>query len=110
MQEIILTCPFTGVDFTAIVSNDGNVTFVNPLTDEVITVKDMPFGLFTHIETMTPAEVAEYLDISKQRVSQIIRDKVIPVSFVAGKPVFMRVDVERYGRKRKVGRPEKEGK
>ena len=110
MKEILMTCPFTGLDFSALVSEDGNITFQNPLTNEITTIRDIPLALFAHMKTYNRKQVQEVLGVSKQRVSQIIEAGIIPVHYVAGNPVFLAVEVEHYRDTRKVGRPEKEVK
>lgn len=113
MQELILTCPFTGVEFTAIQTADGDLLVIHPLTKEQIkitaTVPTMVYSInaetFKHLDTVTPAELVEILGVSRQRVSQIVQDEVIPVHHVNGSPVFLMSDVLEYKKNRKVGAP-----
>lgn len=113
MQELILTCPFTGVEFTAIQTADGDLLVIHPLTKEQIKINynhtAMTYNTnaetFKHIDTVTPAELIEILGVSRQRVSQIVQEEVIPVHHVNGSPVFLLSDVLEYKEHRKVGAP-----
>lgn len=113
MQELILTCPFTGVEFTAIQTADGDLLVIHPLTGEQIKIDynhtamtySMNAKTFKHIDTVTPAELIGILGVSRQRISQIVQDEVIPVHHVNGSPVFLLPDVLEYKKNRKVGAP-----
>lgn len=102
-----MTCPFTGVEFMAEILPDGGIQFENPLTGETSIMNNVPLEQFTYLETFTPMECADFLGVTKQRISQIIKRKTIPVHIVAGKPVFLKLEVEYYKRTRKVGAPKK---
>lgn len=116
MKELFLTCPFTGVPFKAIQSSDDMVYFVHPLTGEQLTgIYDMRTNTITvsmknfeHIESVSPKEAQDILDVSKQRISQIVASNIIPVRIVAGLPRFLRDDVLRYKENRCVGAPRKD--
>ena len=113
MQELKLTCPFTGVEFTALKSADGDLLVIHPLTGEQIKITatvparvySMDAETFKRIDTVTPAELVGILGVSRQRVSQIVQDEVIPVHHVNGSPVFLLPDVLEYKKNRKVGAP-----
>lgn len=113
MQELKLTCPFTGVEFTAIETVDGDLLVIHPLTKEQIKINfnhttltySMNSETFKHHDTVTPAELIGILGVSRQRVSQIVQDEVIPVHLVNGSPVFLLSDVLEYKENRKVGAP-----
>lgn len=115
MKEIILTCPFTGVEFTALEYADGKLLVIHPLTGEQLTVNwncsikkyNVPKEFFQRIDTVTPAQAMEILGVSRQRISQIANDQTIPVHMVNGKPVFVADDVYAYRDNRKVGAPKK---
>ena len=113
MQELKLTCPFTGIEFTAIETIDGDLLVIHPLTGEQIKIDydhtamtyNMNAENFKHIDTVTPTELIGILGVSRQRVSQIVQDEVIPVHHVNGSPVFLLPDVLEYKENRKVGAP-----
>ena len=113
MKELILTCPFTGVEFNATESTDGDLFVMHPLTGEQIKISfnnsikryNIPSKAFRHIATVTPAELIEILDVSRQRVSQIVQNETIPVHHVNDSPVFLLSDVLEYKRTRKAGAP-----
>ena len=117
MKKIILTCPFTGVAFEALKSADGSLIVQNPLTGE-----NMRIGYnepsrrylvderqFEHIETVSSQKASEILDVSRARISRIIKDDVIPHFKINGKHVFRKDDIMSYAETRSVGRPMKEG-
>ena len=116
MQEVILTCPFTGVTFKALTDVTGNLYFNHPLTGEAcrvnynISIKkyNMPKEYLKHIETVTLAETAEILEITRQRVSTIAQTGVITPKTVNGQTVFLKDEVLEYKESRKVGRPRKD--
>ena len=118
MKEITLTCPFTGIEFTALEQADGKLVIIHPLTGEQLAVNwnctinryNIPKSYFKHIETMTRDEAQSVLNVSHQRITQIIKDEIIPVHHVNGSPVFVADDVYRYKDTRKVGAPKKEAK
>lgn len=118
MKELLCTCPFTGVKFKALESTDGNVYFIHPLTGAKLQMKidrmdntyQIPMEYFTYMKTVTPSKAGEILDVSKQRISQIVADNTIPVRLVNGSPVFLLSDVAHYKDTRKVGAPRKEDK
>ena len=113
MQELKLTCPFTGVEFTAIKSADGDLLVIHPLTSEQIKIDccssanrySMPADTFAHIETATPYDLIDLLQVTRQRVTQIVQNEVIPVHHVNNLPVFLLSDVLEYKKNRKVGAP-----
>lgn len=116
MQEILLTCPFTGVEFTALKDVDNNLYFNHPLTGQALRVNyncsikkyNVPKEMMKHIETVSLSEAAEILDVSRQRVSTIAQTEVIKPKTVNGQTVFLLHDVLEYKKNRKVGAPRKE--
>lgn len=118
MKELLCTCPFTGVKFKALESTDGNVYFIHPLTGAKLQMKidrmdntyQIPIDNFAYLESVTPSQAVEILEISKQRISQIVSNNTIPVRIVNGLPVFLFDDVMRYKETRKVGAPRKDDK
>lgn len=52
-------------------------------------------------------DAAKILDVSKQRISQLVKDGIIEIYNVYGLPFFKLTDIENYAKTRKVGRPAK---
>lgn len=117
MEKITITCPFTGVPFTALKTTDGSLLAQNPITKETMRIgynKPSKRYLlnecyFRSNETVSCTEAAQILGVSRARISAIIRDDVIPSFIVNKKTVFKREDIIRYSESRTVGRPPKEG-
>lgn len=113
MKEILLTCPFTGCQFTATIDLDDNLYVKHPLTGEINKINynrsikkyNVPKSLFKPIETVTLAETAEILGVSRQRASAIGVSGVIAPKVVNGQTVFLLDDVLAYRDNRKVGAP-----
>ena len=113
MQELILTCPFTGVEFTALKSADGDLLVIHPLTGEQIKIDyyssanryAMPAEAFENIPIATPYDLIDMLQVTRQRVTQIVQNEVIPVHYVNNQPIFLLSDVLEYKKNRKVGAP-----
>lgn len=102
MKKIIMTCPFTGIEFTAIKSADGDIIATNPITNEEVKMNYnnscnryyIEPSQFKHVETTTPIKAAKILGISVQRVSKLMSDgrlkafeplpgvKIIPIESV----------------------------
>ena len=110
---MILTCPFTGVEFTALKSADGDLLVIHPLTGEQIKIDyyssanryAMPSEAFDNIPIATPYDLIDMLQVTRQRVTQIVQNEVIPVHYVNNQPVFLLSDVLEYKKNRKVGAP-----
>lgn len=72
------TDPITGIDFTGLADNEGNITvdtaFNGPTLlkyDELAGTYTIPANLLQHRPTMTLNQCAEYLAVSKVRVSRM---------------------------------------
>lgn len=52
-------------------------------------------------------DAAKILDVSKQRISQLVKDDILEIYNVYGLPFFKLTDIENYAKTRKVGRPAK---
>lgn len=52
-------------------------------------------------------DAAKILDVSKQRISQLVKDGILEIYNVYGLPFFKLTDIENYAKTRKVGRPAK---
>lgn len=116
MKKIILTCPFTGVEFEALEYADRSLLITHPLTGEQVKINwnasvkrfNVPANLFKHIETLTQTETAKVLGVSRQRVSAIAQTGVIQPHEVNGAIMFLKSDVLKYAETRKPGAPCKE--
>ena len=82
MQKVMITCPFTGLEFEAIEFADGSIIATNKITGE-----DMRIGLnpscnrymidkryIRHVPMVTMEECAEFLEVSKPRISKLVKD------------------------------------
>lgn len=72
------TDPITGIDFTGLADNEGNITvdtaFNGPAMlkyDEIAGTYTVPAYLLQYRPTMTLNECAEYLGVSRVRVSRM---------------------------------------
>ena len=107
------TCPFTGAPFDA-VHLDNSLVVSNPLTGAQIAypVREgcimVPLRTLGHVDTVTPAEAADMLGVSRQRVDQLAGAGKLCQRYVNGSPVFLASDVVEYKGSRKNGRPHKE--
>lgn len=117
MKKKILTCPLTGIDFTALETADGNLIATNPITHEEVRLNYNSScnryyinpEHFKRIELVTLTEAAEILDVSLQRVSKIAADGIISTCVIGSSKYMVKADVLEYKRTRKVGPPTKEG-
>lgn len=116
MQRMKLTCPFTGVEFEGFKETSlGKFFYANPLKHEMSSVNydsatnsiTISLDDFAHVETVAPDEATDILMISRQRMSQIVNDGVIPAHEIGGKTVLKLKDVLDYKESRKPGRPRK---
>ena len=121
MQKKILTCPFTGVEFELASLENQLVPLSKAVTHHPrkhypldIYMNErwdicIPYKYFEHIETLTPAEAAKILEVSRPRMTQIINDNIIDSHMVNGSIMFLLDDVMAYKENRQPGRPKKEG-
>lgn len=70
----------------------------------IITIDEMTNE---QIELIYVYDAAEILNVTKQRISQLVKDGTIEIYNVYGLPFFKKSDVENYANARKVGRPAK---
>ena len=118
MKEIILTCPFTGVEFKATIDVDRNLYVKHPITGDVHKINynrsikryNVPEQLFKHVETVTFSEAAQMLEVTRQRISAIASTGVIETFTVNGQSVFKREDVVKYKETRSPGAPKRSEK
>ncbi len=115
MKKITLTCPFTGLPFTALESVDGDLIVHNPITHE-----DMRIGcnrpskrylvdtrFFKPVEIVSQKDAPEILGVSRARVNAIIKENVIPHFTANGRIMFAKSDLDAYMENRSTGRPKK---
>ena len=116
-REIILTDPFTGIDFTAMQYDDKTIVAIHPLTGESITMPYdrrtrtfmLPAYVMEHIETVSLSQAARELHTSAQRVSAACKSGKIPFKKLPnGAKMIVKNDLQFYAETRKVGRPRKE--
>ena len=120
MYRKILTCPLTGVEFEVAVNEPDLVPFAkatthHPLLHEPVDMYVnerfelcIPLKHFAHIETLTRAEAAELLGVSRQRITQILSENIIDSHIVNNSVLFKKEDIIDYMNGRKIGRPRKE--
>ena len=73
MQKVMITCPFTGLEFEAVEYADGRFIATNAITGEDLYISYNPAidrylvdkSAFKHVKLMTLAEAAEELHVSK---------------------------------------------
>jgi excisionase family DNA binding protein len=81
MEKVLITCPFTGMEFEALKYADGRLVTSNKITGEEIQITYNPSidrymlsaRLFKHIPLVTMEECAEILGVSKPRVSALVK-------------------------------------
>ena len=115
MEEITLTCPFTGLEFNALADeNSGSLVFTNPLTGLTETAGrigksyTLELDQTKHVPIVKAYDAKEILQVSKQRIAQIISNQTIPVKYINGEPYFLKSDVLDYRENRQVGAPRKD--
>ena len=110
MQLQKFTDPITGIPFDAVVNSEGMV-IEHPLTGEkhVIPIVNgeirFPLELFNHIEIMRADEVTKYLNITRQRLNQLIQAGKFTMACPQPAFFFTKESVLEYKRTRKPGRP-----
>ena len=115
MKETTLTCPFTGIAFTALKDTDGNLYFKHPITGETLKMNfnnsikkyNLPKEYLKPIKTVTLLKAAEMRGVSRQRASAIATSNTIKPIIVNGQTVFLEADVIEYSESRKVGAPKR---
>lgn len=132
MEKVKFTCPLTGVPFEMMfqekikhLKNENFDFKLFPILSKPLCnhpIEHYPLDVYINeryelcismiyfelVETVTPVEASEILETSRQRVTQILNDDIIPSHIVNGKPVFKLDDVLEYKSTRSVGRPKKE--
>lgn len=118
MKEIILTSPFTGLEFHALEQLDGTLIVKNPISGCMHYIKYdastgnicIPRMLFNHVETVNAKQASKILGVSRQRVSAIAKNGNIRACYIANSLHFLLDDVLEFKETRKSGRPVKESK
>lgn len=117
MKRIILTDPFSGIDFEAYEFDDKSMIAIHPLTKETIRVFYdrekrsfmVPVEAFEHIETMTMQQASDYMNVSVQRVSNACKSGKLPLKELPnGSKVIVKDDLVKYNETKKAGRPRKD--
>ena len=117
MQEIILTDPFTGIDFTAVKYDDHTIIAIHPLTGETIRMRYnaqthafmLPAEQFTKLETVTFAEAARELGVTRSRISAAVKNGRIPFKKLPnGSKMILKRDLMNYNETKATGRPRKD--
>ena len=117
MKQVLLTDPFTGIDFTAIRYDDKTIIAIHPLTGETIRLPYdfernafmLPAHVMKHIDAVTLTKAASELDVSLQRVSNACKSgKIAMKTLPNGSKMILRDDLRNYKENRKIGRPKKE--
>lgn len=81
MEKVMITCPFTGLEFVALKYADGRIVTSNKITGEEIQLTYDPSiekymlsgSLLKHVPLLTIEECANELGVSKPRVSVLIK-------------------------------------
>ena len=117
MKNIILTDPFTGIDFNAWSFDDESIIAIHPLTGETIKASYdqaqkhfmIPIEAFEHIDTVTMKDAADYMNVSIQVVSNACKTGKLPVKHLpSGSKMIVKHDLIRYNETKKIGRPRKD--
>ena len=117
MKEIILTDPFSGIDFTAHQFEDNSIVAVHPLTGETIRIRYdhlknafmLPAETLEHIPTVTLSQAAEETGLTLQRISNACKSGRIPFKKLPnGSKMILKKDLDEFEESKKNGRPRKE--
>lgn len=120
MYEKILTCPLTGAEFVIASTENELAPFAkaaahHPLTHEPVDMYVnerfelcIPIRHFEHIETLSRMEAAYLMGVTRQRITQILKDDIIPSHIVNDSVVFVKNDIIDYVNNRTFGRPRKD--
>ena len=117
MKRIILTDPFSGIDFETYQFDDDSIVAVHPLTHQMIRASldhaanafMVPVEAFEHIDTVTMQEAADFMNVSVQRVSNACKTGKLPLKELPnGTKMIVKSDLLKYNETKKVGRPRKD--
>lgn len=107
------TDPFAGIDFT-VVAHDDEIRFMHPITNETVTAHldgetlSIPLSAFERVETMNVKETCDTLEISRQRLSQLVANDILIPFYIGDSQHFRTADILEYKQNRKTGRPRKQ--
>ena len=81
MEKVLITCPFTGMEFEALKYADGRLVTSNKITGDEIQITYnssikkymLDARLLKHVPLVTMDECAETLGVSKPRVSALVK-------------------------------------
>ena len=97
------TDPITGIDFKGLTDNQGNITVDTAFNgtailkyDEVAGTYAVPAYLLQHRPTMTLNECAEYLGVSRVRVSRMCSNGTLRAVKIRGSLVIDAESAEHY--------------
>lgn len=116
MKKIILTDPFTGIDFDAWVFDDESIIAIHPLTGQTIKANYdehtkrfmLPVEVFEHIDTCTMQDAADFMNVSIQCVSNACKSGKLPVKELPnGSKMIVKQDLINYNDNKRAGRPKK---
>lgn len=117
MKEIILTDPFSGIDFQAVQESDYTIIAIHPLTGEAIRMQYdsntacfmLPAHAFDMVETLTFADAAREMNVSRARISDAVKRGRLPFKRLPnGSKMILKRDLQTYNETKAVGRPKKE--
>lgn len=115
MKEILLTDPFTGIDFTAC-KHEDKLYATHPLTGETIILDYdkakksfmVPVESFKHVDALSITDAANEFYTTRQNVSRACKTGKLPFKKLPnGAKVILRTDMRRYIETAQVGRPRK---
>lgn len=108
------SCPMTGIEFSGIVNDEnGSIMIKPPFTDSPIKLKiedgelRIPLSLYDYRPVMTVPEAAEELEISRQRIMQLIQMRRLRAFYIHHKPYVLKDEVLNYKSSRRTGRPKR---
>lgn len=117
MKEIILTDPFSGIDFTAHQFEDNSIIAVHPLTGETMRIRYdhlknafmLPAETLEHIPAVTLSQAAAETGLTLQRISNACKSGRIPFKKLPnGSKMILKKDLDDFSESKKNGRPRKE--
>lgn len=96
-----MTCPLTGCTFDAVKTDNGEYIFTNVLTGEQYKSDKSYLHLFVPSffelrETISPVDAAMELGVSRQRMTQLMREGTIPHFTMEGNKRLLLSDVVEY--------------
>lgn len=117
MKEIILTDPFSGIDFKAHQFEDNSLVAVHPLTGETMRIRYdhlknafmLPAETLEHIPAVTLSQAAAETGLTLQRISNACKSGRIPFKKLPnGSKMILKKDLDDFSESKKNGRPRKE--